>query len=161
MEIKEAVNIAQRMVNLNNEMTGVKNERLEAIQTLIDHATHPQREALDEEKVYQVLKEWQYDSDEEFVRGQAKAICAKFGATSLLCKHKWSHPTTGYGYQVCMNDGCNVERFYPSLEDLLSALPGKECPVVHISIKEQYYCSHCERAAGYNEAIAALKERFK
>lgn len=44
---------------------------------------HPQREALDEEKVYQVLKEWQYDSDEEFVRGQAKAICAKFKSPSL------------------------------------------------------------------------------
>lgn len=107
---------------------GIFNNKEDAIKAW-NTRPHPQREALDEEKVYHVLKEWQYDSDEEFVRGQAKAICAKFKS--------------------------------PSLEDLLSALPGKECPVVHISIKEQYYCSHCERAAGYNEAIAALKGLWK
>lgn len=30
------------------------------------------------------------------------------------CRHKWSIPTTGIGYQCCMKDGCNAERYMNS-----------------------------------------------
>lgn len=89
--------------------------------------SHPQREELDEEKVYQVLKEWQYDSDEEFLRGQAKAICAKFKS--------------------------------PSLEDLLSALPGKK---EYVDKEDLFDCAQVDCFNdGIDQCITALKGLWK
>lgn len=36
---------------------------------------------------------------------------------AAICEHKWSHPATGNGYQVCLKSGCIAERFKPAPKD--------------------------------------------
>lgn len=161
MEVKEAIKIAQTIVNNHNAMTGLINCDVEAIQTLIDHATHPQREALDEEKLTKLA----YSVNKIFTeREEIPVAMRKF--IDLIVKNFAT----------------------PSLEDLLSALPEKmevtdicccdcvpcktdTCARCQLPIEYGGMNSLCKEGdnseyvipynAAIDDCIAALKERSK
>lgn len=133
MEVKEAIKIAQTIVNNHNAMTGLINYDVEAIQTLIDHATHPQREALDEEKVRKII-----DKIAIVVDGEIKFL-----------------PLTTI-YEIT-KEICSLS--LPSLSDLLSALPEKIDNITPTLMNANHVCD-CYNMA-IDACIAALTKRME
>lgn len=132
MEVKEAIKIAQTIVNNHNAMTGLINCDVEAIQTLIDHATHPQREALDEEKLTKLA----YSVNKIFTeREEIPVAMRKF--IDLIVKNFAT----------------------PSLEDLLSALPEKIDNITPTLMNANHVCD-CYNMA-IDACIAALTKRME
>lgn len=175
MEVKEAIKIAQTIVNNHNAMTGLINCDVEAIQTLIDHATHPQREALDVHKLTSIIYECKRngknagytaleiyetfgrDKREALDEGKFKKWLLDFMVVNEIffqCSGRAHEDVLGMvSHTVCQTFTA------PSLEDLLSALPEKIDNITPTLMNANHVCD-CYNMA-IDACIAALTKRME
>jgi hypothetical protein len=62
------------------------------------------------------------------------------------CQHEWSTKTTGMGYQVCLNFGCNEQRFV-----------GKPFPAKIVNVSGH---THSEGLTPFKASPASLAEKY-